>query len=212
MVRVLFRCNHTPQKALLKSSLVCVCVCNGRDLTEHDIKLIILSLRCSPSAVPACPTGWTGIENKCFKYNGGSRNYQDSVKYCKSQGATIASIHSEKQNEVVIKLSKKVAYIGAESDGEGNWKWNDGSQWWQPKAHAGLAGEEETKIALQNEWHDWGNGNKDLGVICAKTPGTITGLCLCEVIFSIAQRTDNLMMHNTGKNAQRVACSLPHTP
>ena len=120
----------------------------------------------------ACPTGWTAVDNKCFKYDAGTRNYKDSVNYCKTQGGTIASIHSNQENAVVMTLAKTVAFIGAESDGKGNWKWNDGSKWWQPAGtkHDGIVGKGETKIALvtDKKWHDWGTGKDILGVWCAK--------------------------------------------
>ena len=135
---------------------------------------------CSPTAATICPAGWTGVANICFKYDAGKRNYKDSVNYCKTQGGTIASIHSDQENAVVMTLAKTVAFIGAESDGQGTWKWNDGTSWWQPASekHDGLAGDTETRIAMNtdNRWHDWGTGNDALGVICAVIPGTATGM------------------------------------
>ena len=63
--------------------------------------------------------------------------------------ASIASIHSAKENGVVAKLAKTFAYIGAESDGHGHWKWDDGSKWWQPDDEDtdGLWGHSDTRIA-----------------------------------------------------------------
>ena len=70
-----------------------------------------------------------------------------------------------------MSLMKTPAYIGAESDGKGNWKWNDGSKWWQPdnSKHDGIGGRTETKIALNTDkkWHDWFTGDYKLGVLCA---------------------------------------------
>ena len=114
------------------------------------------------------------------------RNYADSVKYCKSLDANIASIHSDKENDALIKLLKGTTYIGAESDGKGNWKWTDGSKWWQPAGtkHDGLGGKGETKIALNTDkkWHDWGTGKDLLGVFCAKDlkSGMLLCLSLCR--------------------------------
>merc|ERR1712048_645769 len=121
-----------------------------------------------------CPKGWTTVENRCFKYDGTKRNFADSEKYCKSQGGNTASIHNNAENAAAIKLAKQTAFIGAESDGKGKWKWSDGSKWWQPKGtqHDGIVGKSETKIAISSsdkKWHDWGKGSDKLSVICALT-------------------------------------------
>ena len=120
-----------------------------------------------------CGAGWTTVGDRCFKYDATNRKYADQVKYCKSQGGNVASIHSDAENDVAFKLVKAVTFIGAESDGKGNWKWNDGSKWWQPASskHDGLRGTGETKIALYHgdkKWHDWGKGADKLSVVCAK--------------------------------------------
>ena len=124
------------------------------------------------------------MDSRCFKYDGNKRNYADTVKFCKSQGGNIASIHSDKENNVAINLVKEVAFLGAESDGNGNWKWNDGSKWWQPAngKHDGLGGKAETKIALYHgdkKWHDWGKGADKLSGLCAMSIAS-TGQVLIE--------------------------------
>ena len=48
-----------------------------------------------------------------FKVDSTQRNYADSVKYCKSQGMSIASIHSQAENDAVRKLLKTTSYLGA---------------------------------------------------------------------------------------------------
>ena len=64
-------------------------------------------------------------------------------------------------------------YIGAEADGLGNWRWNDGTAWdFIPAFNDGLAGTEATKIAFapNGEWKDWGKGGSKHGVACASKP------------------------------------------
>ena len=140
--------------------------------------------------VPAnCPAGWTTVGSRCFKYDGTKRNYADQVKYCKSQGGNAASIHSDAENDVAFKLVKAVTFIGAESDGKGNWKFADGSKWWQPAKtrHDGIGGTGETKIALNNgdkKWHDWGKGSDKLAVLCAM-PIAPKGKAFCEEAHKI---------------------------
>ena len=132
-----------------------------------------MSIRVAVALPAKCPAGWTTVGSRCFKYDGTKRNYADQVKYCKSQGGNAASIHNDAENNAVIKLVKQTAFLGAESDGKGKWKWADGSKWWQPAKtqHDGIVGTGETKIALNTDkkWHDWGKGSDKLSVVCAMT-------------------------------------------
>ena len=94
------------------------------------------------------------------------------MKHCTSQGAQIASIHNDEENDAVAKLNAKYAYLGAESDGKGNWKWHDGSAWWQPAGiEDNIRGVKETRIGLggDSKWYDWQKGQAQLGVVCAKS-------------------------------------------
>ena len=114
------------------------------------------------------------------------------MSYCTSQGAQIASIHSDTENAAATKLIPNGvgAYIGAESDGTGNWKWRDGTTWWQPKDHGGLEGRGETRIAINcphckndRKWHDWANGEAQHGVLC-RVPGGLGDICMrCLIIL-----------------------------
>ena len=107
------------------------------------------------------------------------------MKYCKAQKGNIASVHNNQENDALIKLAKATAFLGAESDGKGKWKWNDGTAWWQPAAtkHDGIKGTDETKIAFNpgdKKWHDWEIGADNLGVVCAKdlNSGMISAKCI----------------------------------
>ena len=97
------------------------------------------------------------------------RNYQDSLNYCLNNGWTIASFQSDVDiNKAKDKVTCNV-YIGANSDGNGNWVWNDASPWWAYANNDGLNGTTETKIvwrASDNKWNDWGKGDELAGVIC----------------------------------------------
>ena len=104
----------------------------------------------------------------------------DSTNFCASNGWKIASFHSEEDiNGVKDKVSCN-AYIGATSDGNGNWEWIDNSNWWEYGNSDGLQGETETKIVWQSydkSWSDWGIGEDEMGVIC-KNPGYFQSLVL----------------------------------
>ena len=144
-----------------------------------------------------CSPGWTAVGNRCFKFDATARDYAKSVSYCISQSARIASIRSESENTVITNLIQAGVgvYIGAESDGKGNWKWNDGTAWWQPSKDSihkyGIPGTQETRIVVNcpppycnndRQWHDWGNGEAQFGVICAYDGTYICmygSVCMC---------------------------------
>jgi len=102
--------------------------------------------------------------------NGGQctlRTFDDSVAYCKSIGKTIATFHSQSEYDSIGRPDCDV-YIGAASDGKGNWSWLDGSEWWQSEYNDGLKGTGETKIVIMTDgkWADWGQGQAEMGVMC----------------------------------------------
>jgi len=102
------------------------------------------------------------------------RNFQASQDYCKSKGMVIASFHSDQDfNDAKEKIKCNV-YVGATSDGKGNWKWLDGSKWWAYSNNDGLEGTRETCLvwrAVDNKWNDWGTGDDLVGVICQNQGG-----------------------------------------
>ncbi|CAL6319116.1 unnamed protein product [Bathycoccus prasinos] len=64
-----------------------------------------------------------------------------------------------------------VAYLGAITQGDGNWYWYDGTPWdFVNSVRDGMGGTSETRLAVTDEeggkWHDWGTGDTTLGVIC----------------------------------------------
>ena len=85
----------------------------------------------------------------------------------------MASFQSDADiNDAVEKVICNV-YLGATSDGMGNWEWTDNSPWWAYGKNDGLKGITETKIVWREDdkrWNDWGKGDDRLGVMC-KNPG-----------------------------------------
>ena len=97
------------------------------------------------------------------------RNFQDSIDYCTSLGFTISSFHSDDDINSVAESVTCTAYIGATSDGNGNWRYIDGTEWWAYSKNDGLVGIDETKIVWRDDgtgWHDWKTGDALNGVIC----------------------------------------------
>ena len=123
-------------------------------------------LNCTKECQAICPV-LPNLTEATFAVDCTARNYADSVNYCKAQGTQIASIHNNKDNNVVVNLVKQVgctAYLGAESNGKGTWSWNDGTKWdFVPTKNDGMQGKSETKAAMNKDdsaWHDWGTGSK----------------------------------------------------
>jgi hypothetical protein len=108
------------------------------------------------------------------------RDYVDSKAYCEQAGGSMASIHTQDEHDAVIDLvpghSWKAAYIGAVSDGSGNFEWDDGTSWDfedSQRETDGLGwGTDEKNVAIKNrKWADYGNGENKLGVLCRKEIG-----------------------------------------
>ena len=110
----------------------------------------------------ACERGAATCTVK-FAVSSTARNYADSIKYCRSIGMTIASIHSAAENSAVKSMIKKVSYLGATEIKQGgntanNWKWDDGSKWDFLASNDGLKSGGESRIAFSTgnpQWHDW---------------------------------------------------------
>merc|ERR1711962_457271 len=117
------------------------------------------------------------VSNEKYTVDCTKRNFQASVDYCKSKGWTIASFQSDQDlNDAKEKVKKGRCnvYVGATSDGKGNWKWLDGSKWWAYSNNDGLEGTRETCLvwrAVDNKWNDWGTGDDLVGVICKNQGG-----------------------------------------
>lgn len=104
-------------------------------------------------------------------------NYVNQKQNCRKLGPgwRIASIHNNEENTAAFAACKALGnvpcYIGAYSDGNGDWRWEDGTPWWRAANTDGIQGRGETKIALNvndNRWHDWAQGQAGLFVVCRK--------------------------------------------
>jgi hypothetical protein len=105
-----------------------------------------------------------------FLTDGTLRNYADSVAWCQSQGMQIASIHSQEENDLVFSMLTTTSYLGANEDENGVWSWDDGSEWdYLNPENDGLNSDTESNLAFADYdglWHDWNNGESELGVVC----------------------------------------------
>lgn len=125
------------------------------------------------------------------------RNFQQSKEYCTSIGMQMASFHSAQEFDQVLNNKGKLecnAYIGATSDGDGNWSWLDGSTWWQHDLNDGLNGVYQTKLVVTKmaRWSDWSESSEQ-GVICMDSKGanalTETFVSAPESLYKRVERT-----------------------
>ena len=156
-------------------------VCNPK-YTEYRAK----DLETGTFGECVCKTGYDGSE--CgpilFVSDDTPRNFADSVAYCESlpEGPyALASIHSQEEQDMVaqlmynmtgpVKYGWVVAYIGGMTEGDGVWYWYDGTPWdFRSEVRDAMKGKGETRLAITDQtggkWHDWNQGQTELGVIC----------------------------------------------
>lgn len=106
-----------------------------------------------------------------FFFDPTPRVYDQSVAYCHSQGGVIASIHSAEEQADVERITEGVAYLGATSDGQGKWSWEDGTPFDYVHSFSdGIPGTRETRLVIRmdqyGKWNDWSTGGVRFGVVC----------------------------------------------
>jgi len=121
------------------------------------------------------------------------RNFDDGNKYCQSIGMQMATFANEAEWLSAVDESGSmpcIAYAGGILPAEGEqWKWLDGTEWWQPKTNTNLGNskyfEDRLAIRTNGKWVDWGQGTDELGVVCmSPRNGAETLLNSKELTFS----------------------------
>ncbi|XP_016520470.1 type-2 ice-structuring protein-like isoform X2 [Poecilia formosa] len=81
-----------------------------------------------------CPTDWTAINDRCFRYVADIKTWAAAEKHCLTLEANLASVHSQEDNDQLQTLiftatrKSKEAWIGGSDGQETNiWLWSDGS-------------------------------------------------------------------------------------
>ncbi|KAM9363198.1 C-type lectin domain family 17, member A-like [Symphorus nematophorus] len=81
-----------------------------------------------------CPAGWRDISSRCYFLSTESKTWEDSRKYCQSQGADLVVINSEQEQRALYRLDGNVYllfWIGLHHPA-GTFKWVDGSALTKP--------------------------------------------------------------------------------
>ncbi|XP_064876573.1 lactose-binding lectin l-2-like [Oncorhynchus nerka] len=83
----------------------------------------------------SCPMGWYDFNGRCYKYVATPLNWPDAESYCVTQGANLASVHSEAEHQFIKILiqrfdpAERGTWMGlSDIHVEGRWMWSDGSK------------------------------------------------------------------------------------
>ncbi|XP_014881082.1 ladderlectin-like [Poecilia latipinna] len=81
-----------------------------------------------------CPSGWTLIQGRCFKYIPRRLTWGKAERNCISMGGNLASVHSSEEYHEIQSLIMRATYAmkvtwigGSDATEEGTWSWSDGS-------------------------------------------------------------------------------------
>uniref|UniRef100_A0A4W5R1Z7 C-type lectin domain-containing protein n=1 Tax=Hucho hucho TaxID=62062 RepID=A0A4W5R1Z7_9TELE len=126
-----------------------------------------------------CPAEWQKFESSWYLLSTGTKTWKESRADCLEREADLVIINSNKEQEFLFKLNKRV-WIGlTDSVTEGTWIWVDGTTlttpryWYDPQPdNAGPTGEENcveirTDQSLLEAWNDISCDSK-LNWICEK--------------------------------------------
>jgi len=125
-----------------RTTELCTTPCAGQECTSMcEVRCGFLgSIVCTPLACSAansagcisaapCADGYTQVDSKCMKVVAGPSNYLDAITGCIAEGATLATIESQAEQDAVYALTGSTgAWIGfADFLDEGTFSWVDGT-------------------------------------------------------------------------------------
>ncbi|CAJ1059161.1 uncharacterized protein LOC115426795 [Xyrichtys novacula] len=109
-----------------------------------------------------CDTGWKKYGLSCYLVSTAKKNWAASREDCKTQGADLAIINSEEEQDFVTGLKSwgENTWIGlTDSAQEGNWMWVDGTPvtttYWESGQPNSKKGNQDCgEMAFRGEWND----------------------------------------------------------
>uniref|UniRef100_A0A1I8AJM6 C-type lectin domain-containing protein n=1 Tax=Steinernema glaseri TaxID=37863 RepID=A0A1I8AJM6_9BILA len=106
------------------------------------------------------PSVWTPLEGHMYLLSSDKMNWTDAREWCQSQGADLASIHDQAENEFLFALSGGWVWIGAHSPNDDNkFVWSDGSAW----NYTDWTGEDDSGDGDYDDYGDYGDGDDNSG-------------------------------------------------
>jgi len=163
-----------------RTTALCASPCAGQECTKMcEVKCGFLgSIVCTPLAcsvanaaqciaTSACADGYTEVGTKCVKVVAGPASYLDAITGCIAEGATLATIDSQAEQDAVYALTGTTgAWIGlTDFLDEGTFSWVDGTavsftNWRNNQPNNGNNNQHCAWIRPDGEWDD---------VTCKKT-------------------------------------------
>merc|ERR1712179_418520 len=157
-----------------RTTELCASPCAGQDCTKMcEVRCGFLgSIVCTPLScsvgntaecitTSACADGYTEVGSKCYKVVAGPANYLDAITGCIAEGATLATIESQAEQDAVYALTGDTgAWIGlADFLDEGVFSWVDGTavgftNWRNNQPNNGNNNQHCTWIRPDGEWDD----------------------------------------------------------
>ncbi|XP_031673670.1 CD209 antigen-like protein C isoform X1 [Oncorhynchus kisutch] len=105
-----------------------------------------------------CPEGWQKFESSWYFLSTETKTWKESREDCLKRGAHLVIINSDKEQEFLFKLKKRV-WIGlTDSVSEGTWKWVDGTPlttpryWNDNQPDSGDPSGEEDCVEIHKDW------------------------------------------------------------
>ncbi|KAL2098959.1 hypothetical protein ACEWY4_005439 [Coilia grayii] len=83
---------------------------------------------CEENPIPTCDDGYFLFRSYCYAFKEEKLAFVDAQKDCVANGGNLASVHSDKENKFLVKLTQKTyAWIGGRRDEENSeiWLWTD---------------------------------------------------------------------------------------
>ncbi|XP_040261458.1 C-type lectin domain family 10 member A-like [Bufo bufo] len=111
---------------------------------------------------PFCSAGWHFFGLSCYLLSPQTRNWQDSLHWCRKQGAHLVVINSPEEQEFLQTAVKTSSWIGlSDRDMEGQWEWVDGTpynstfhRFWFQKQPDNLGNEDCAVLLPGSLWND----------------------------------------------------------
>ncbi|XP_056395792.1 C-type lectin domain family 10 member A-like [Hyla sarda] len=116
---------------------------------------------CQGTVCPFCSAGWHFFQMSCYLLSSQTRNWQESLHWCRKQGAHLVVIGSQAEQEFLQKVVKMSSWIGlSDRDMEGKWQWVDGTpynatpKFWFQKQPDNLGNEDCAVLFRGSMWTD----------------------------------------------------------
>ncbi|XP_069842058.1 C-type lectin domain family 10 member A-like [Dendropsophus ebraccatus] len=110
---------------------------------------------------PFCSAGWQFFDPSCYLLSAQTKNWQESLHWCRKQGAHLVVIDRQEEQEFLQKMVKTSSWIGlSDRDVEGQWQWVDGTpynstpKFWFQKQPDNLGNEDCAVLLPGSMWND----------------------------------------------------------